>query len=256
MNGVVGIDSSNIKKRIRKRKRRLKFFLFLIMISLLAIFLLTVPVFKVNEIVVSGNNLVSTERIAILTGVKSGDNLLKLNMGRIEENVLTNPYIETCKATRSLFGKLYIAVSERQSAGLTFFGDKYVTIDKNGVIIDIADSIDELDLPLISGLKIKNAVPGKPIELTDYRQLDTLKEIFGVITSTDFSGIINEVDISSLVSIKLKTKYDVTIKVGSIDNIKDKLVVAKTIIEQDINVKGLKGTLDVSFNGNPVFSQD
>jgi cell division protein FtsQ len=256
MIGVVDITNLNIQKRIRKRKRRFKILLLIIILSTLAVFLLTVPVFKVNRIEVSGNNIVASDKIILLSGLKDGDNLLKLNIEKIEEDVLTNPYIETCKITRSLFGSVNIAVSERQNTGAALFNDKYVTMDKSGVVIEIKDNVEDLNLPLISGLNIVNAVPGKNIELKDDRQINVIKEIFDSITSSGFSGIINEVDINNLISIVLKTQYGVIIKLGSVDNVKTKLTVAKAIIEQDINPKGLKGTLDMSFNGNPVFKQE
>lgn len=256
MIGVVNIAYTDIQKRIKKRKKRFRVFLILLILSVLIIYVLTTPVFKVNEIIVSGNNIVPAEKIITLSGINKGDNLLKLNMGMITDNILTNPYIEACDVKRSFFGSVYISVGERENAGITRYKDKYLAMDKNGAVIEILDSTDGLNLPLISGLNIKNAVPGKVIELSDSRQLNVIKIVFDSITSCDLSDIINEVDISNLISILVKTKLDIIIKIGSVDKINDKLKIAKAIIEQDLSKKGLKGNLDLSFDGNPIFKQE
>lgn len=256
MIGVIGITYSDIQKRIKKRRRRFKIFLFMIILSLLALFILTTPVFKVNDIIVNGNNIVPTDKIISLSGVSQGDNILRLNMGQITENVLANPYVESCSINLSLLGSVYINVTERENSGIAPFQDKYVTIDKNGAVIEVLDGMEGLNLPLISGLNIKSAVPGRTIELVDSRQLDTVKAIFDGLTESGLSDAVNEADIGNMISIVLKTKYDVIIKLGTIDNIENKLITAKAIIEQDISKKGMKGTLDMSFNGNPVFRQE
>lgn len=256
MNGVVFISYSDIQKRIKRRKRRFKAILFLVILSILIVFLLTTPVFKVKNIIVEGNKTVQANRIIQLSGINVGDNILRMNMTGIKENIMTNPYIETCDISRSLLGDVYITVSERSNAGIIMFNDKFITIDRNGVVIEELDNIDGLSLPFISGLKIKSAVLGKTIELMDHRQLDTIKIIFDSITSNDLSGIIYEVDVKNLISIVIKTINGVTIKMGSIDDFRNKLNIASNIIEKDIAKKGLKGTLDMSFNGNPVFRQE
>lgn len=256
MIGVVSIVYSDLQKRIKRRKIRFKLFLFLIIFSLLIILLFTTPIFKVKGVVVSGNKIVAENRIIELSEIKSGDNLLKLDTDRVCESILTNPYIEEVKVKRSFLGIVYLEVTERNGTGIAAFDSKFVTIDKNGVVIEILDSRDDLNLPIIVGLNIKDAIPGKAVNLMNERQLNALKIIFNSITTSDLFGIINEVDISNLLSIMIKTNYGVNIKIGSTENVDSKLALSYAIIEQDIKKKGLRGTLDLSFDGNPIFRQE
>ncbi|HBM74366.1 MAG TPA: hypothetical protein DD429_02280 [Clostridiaceae bacterium] len=227
--------------------------MFIIVLSTIGIYMFTYPIIKVKNIEVSGNNIVPTDKIIALSEINKGDNMLKLNMRRIRENIYTNPYVEVCKVKRSVLGYVYITINERMNAGIAPYNGKYITFDKKGVIIEILDKSDSVNLPLISGLNIKSAMPGKLMEVSDQRQLEAVKIIFDGITTSDLSDIISGVDITNLLSILLKTNHGFNIEIGTIDNIDKKLMISKEIIEKDILKRELKGTLDVSFEGNPVF---
>lgn len=247
---------ADIQKRIKRRKIRFRFFLFLIIISISVILLFKMPIFIVKNISTGGNNIVESEMLIELSGIEIGQNLLKLNMRQIKQNIFSNPYIEKCKITRNLFGNVYINVTERQSVGVAKFESKYVTFDKKGVIIEVLDTTEGINLPLIDGMDISGAEPGKTMELADTRKLSALEAIFNNISKCGLSGIINEIDINSLLSIVLKNGQGVNIKIGTIENIDKKLMVSKAIMDEDVVKNGLKGTIDVSFNGNPVFRQE
>ncbi len=250
---MIYITYADIQKRIRRRKIRFRIFMFIIVLSTIGIYMFTYPIIKVKNIEVSGNNIVPTDKIIALSEINKGDNMLKLNMRRIRENIYTNPYVEVCKVKRSVLGYVYITINERMNAGIAPYNGKYITFDKKGVIIEILDKSNSVNLPLISGLNIKSAMPGKLMEVSDQRQLEAVKIIFDGITTSDLSDIISGVDITNLLSILLKTNHGFNIEIGTIDNIDKKLMISKEIIEKDILKRELKGTLDVSFEGNPVF---
>lgn len=243
----------DIQKRIRKRRIRFRIFFAILLISITLVFLLSTPVLKVKGITVQGNKIVSSDRIIELSGIKTGDNLLRLNTKKISEHIKTNPYIETSKIIRSITGSVYIKVQERQSAGITNYGNKYVTMDKKGVIIEVLDKKEGVHLPLITGLDVESAVPGQKAQLKDTRKFDVMEIIFDAALSTGVSGIINEVNIENLMSVIIKTQYGIDLKVGDSSDMEEKLEKCKAIMDQELIKKDLKGTIDVSFKGNPVF---
>ncbi|KPU44037.1 cell division protein FtsQ [Oxobacter pfennigii] len=247
---------NDIKKRIRRRKLRFRMCMLLIITCTATIYLFTTPVIKVKDIIVEGNVVCTEDKIIELSGIEYGDNLLRLNMREITQNVLTNSYIESCDIKRTLFGNIYISVQERQSAAISTFGEDFVTIDKKGVVIEVLDSVSGISLPAVEGLDITEAIPGKTMVLSDERKLNVFLKIFDNIAKDDFSAIIKGIDMNNLMSIIIKTAQDINIKLGSIENIEYKIKVSRAILEQDDSIKGLKGTIDVSFDGNPVFRQE
>lgn len=242
-----------IRKRIRRRKIRFRIILTILLLSAALIFFLSTPVFKVKKIIVQGNNIISTEKITELSGIKIEDNLLSLNVRKINASIKTNPYIETCRIIRTITGNVYIKVQERQAAGIANYGNGYVAMDKKGVIIEMLDKKESVHLPLIAGLDIKDAVLGETVQLNDARKLDAVEIIFNTASSTGLFDIINEVEIQNLLSITIKTKYGIDFKIGDTENLQEKLERCKIIMDQELLKKNLKGTIDVSFKGNPVF---
>ena len=119
MIGVIYITYADIQKRIRRRKIRFRIFMFIIVLSTIGIYMFTYPIIKVKSIEVSGNNIVPTDKIIALSEINKGDNMLKLNMRRIRENIYTNPYVEVCKVKRSVLGYVYITISERMNVKIT-----------------------------------------------------------------------------------------------------------------------------------------
>jgi cell division protein FtsQ len=253
---VVYIAYSDVQRRIKRRKIRFRLIMFIITISAIVVFLFSTPVLKVKKINVSGNNVISAETIVELSGIKTGDNLLKLNIGEINNSIMVNPYIKKSSVRRSLSGNVYIKVEERQNAAILAYGQKFSAVDSYGVVTQIYESREGLNLPIIEGVSVKNAIPGKIIELDDTGKLNSFKIVLKSITNCNFFDIINGVDISNILSIVVKTRYEINIKLGSVESIDRKLEISKAIMDNDVRKKGLKGTIDISFNGNPVFRQE
>jgi cell division septal protein FtsQ len=250
---VIFIINVDVQRRIRRRKIRFRIFFIISLISLLGIYLFNNPVIKANRVIVNGNSIISTEKIIDLSGIKNGDNLLHLNLKQINKKLSLNPYVEKSKVRWTISGNVYIEIEERNAAAIVKYGSKYVTMDKKGVIIEILDKIDDIKLPIVNGLDIKSAVSGNIVELSDIRKLNALKIIFDSLTKCNLFDIISEIDVNNLVTIIIKSKYNIDLKIGDIDDIDNKLKRCSIIIEQDLKKKGQKGTLDVSFKGNPVF---
>lgn len=249
----MGMAYADIQKRIRKRKIRFRIIFTILILSVILVFLFSTPVFKVKKIVVEGNNIVSSQKITELSDIKIGDNLLRLNTRKINANIKTNTYISASKIIRSITGSVCIKVEEREAAGIAKYKNDYVTLDKKGVIIEVLDKKDGVHLPLISGLDITDAVPGKTAQIGDTRKLDTMEIIFDTASSIKMFDIINEVELENLLSITIKTQYGIDLKIGDISDITEKLGRCKAIMDNDLLKKKLKGTIDVSFKGNPVF---
>lgn len=235
---------------------RSRLLLTLLLICSGAIYILSTPVFKVRNIYVRGNAIVPSDKVIQLSGIKPGDNLLRLNTSKIDRRIKTNSYIGSATVKRNPVGDVYLVISERSAAGISAYGKKYVTMDKKGAIIEIIDTKDGINLPLITGLGIKNAVSGSTVAIEDDRKLKSMEEIFNSVKTAGLSDIIIEADLNDLQSIRIKTKYGIVLKIGNTDDIDRKLEACKAIMDQDLIKKGLKGTIDVSYKGNPVFRPD
>ena len=256
MVGVIAIAYEDIQKRIKKRKTRFRIFIGIIILSILSVLVFKYPIFKVRNIIVEGNSIVPKEKIVELSSIRDGDNILTINKKGDNKKIEANPYIETSNIRRTVAGNVYIEIKERKSVALVEYEKKFISIDINGVAIEVLDKKDEYNLPIIKGLNIVGINIGQVIELSTPREINTIKIIFDNVNKHDLSDIIYEIDIKNLISIEIKTKYGINFLIGDVENIDSKLDKCKIIMEQDLLKRGLKGTIDVSFKGNPVFRQE
>lgn len=109
----------NVKTKKKNKKkscnlRMIKFLiLFILMIVALAFFLLS-DLFNCKEIQVLGNSKISQEEIINLSGIKTEENIFKINTKKVKENIKKNAYINNVKLKRKLDGKVEIIVEERK----------------------------------------------------------------------------------------------------------------------------------------------
>jgi anionic cell wall polymer biosynthesis LytR-Cps2A-Psr (LCP) family protein len=68
-------------------------------------------------------------------------------------------------------------------------------------------------------------------------------------------NLVSEIDISDLSDIKLKIKEGIKANLGSADNLDYKISFAKSIVE-DVKKQNVKGTIEMSYDGNPVFKPE
>ena len=112
------------------------------------------------------------------------------------------------------------------------------------------DDIKDMKLIKLDGLDYRKAEVGKSIEDEDGRKIDAVKALGDIIVNNKILDI-TSIDVTSSIDIKIYCG-NILIKLGSADDIDKKLNKALNILERK-EIKGAKGYIDVSFDGNPVF---
>jgi cell division protein FtsQ len=246
---LVATNNELIRKRRKKRAVRRAIVLTVLLIAILVTLCLKLSYFNVSSIKIINNSIVTSEEIANLAKVNMGTNIFYINISNIKTNVLKNPYIINVEVKRKFPNTITISVNERQAVFYSLQDNKYLIIDKNGIVLEEKEDIDSMNLTSLLGLNFQEARIGEPILTQDNRKINEI----GVITeliALNSSGIeITSVDLSDGLNIKVNSR-NISIKLGS-GNIKDKLNLALNIIENN-QLKEQKGYIDVSFEGNPV----
>lgn len=234
----------------RRRKKKLKKKITIISIFVLAIFifiLLKAPAFNIKHIEVKNNNIVPSEQVLNLNSVLN-TNIFLLNTNNVKEEVLLNPYIKGVKVQRKFPDKLEITVDERTVTFGLEDGEGAYVLNEELVIMEKRPSLNELNIPKVTGLNIENRFLGESIT-TDNRKLTFLKDI-GAILNSEESMNINEIDITDINNIYLYSN-GTKIIIGNDSDIDTKLTKAFNIIKSP-ELNFVNGYIDVSFSGNPV----
>jgi Cell division septal protein len=164
---------------------------------------------------------------------------------------LRNPYIGSVKITRKLPSQININVAERNAIFYIKMDNTFYIVDKSGILLQKRSNIDNMNLVQLNGINLTSSKIGEIIKTRDNRKIDGIKNIGSLIEESNVMFGIDTLDVSNSLDIKAYKK-DMCIKLGSADDMKNKLNKALNIIEQE-KLSAAKGYVDVRFDGNPVF---
>ena len=220
------------------------FFIFLFMQS---------SFFNCNEVIVAGNVLLDERYILQNASVPIGNNLFSIDERPIKDRLELLPMVQEVRIERRLPSTLYIHIEEREAAALVVAHEKFILVDIEGVYIQNVESIREFsNLPLITGLALEENLPyGQQI---DSEALRVAIEISEQIWN-EMSIYFGEINVSSGENdIMLFTHEGIMVRIGSLENIHEKMVVFEQIYLNHVD-EGILSRLeyiDISFAGLPV----
>ena len=221
------------RKKKRKKKRYLLKLLILLMLAIGLYFFFSSSMFDVQKIVVENNNHYTTEQLISLAGAKTGENLFKTSLSQMKENLLADPYVKSVRLKKRLPAEVVISVEERSEDAAVPYGNKYIFIDSEGMVLRISDV--EPTMTLITGIIVTSMEPGTPLEAEQNASLtDTLKLLKKV---NELELYFKKIDVSNLV-VKAYI-YDQLICEGTPENIMDNLDSLQEVL-YDLYTKGIE----------------
>lgn len=141
------------------------------------------PAFAVEKVVVEGDwKMLSAERVAELSGVKSGDNLFAISVSDVQKRLRSEPWIEEIAVRRRLPDTLCIYIKEYTPVALIAGSDFYF-VDAKGVVIKKLSPEEQKNLPVLSGLSL---LEGKLATNEERLRLTTMLEVRDLFDRTRF----------------------------------------------------------------------
>ena len=153
-------------------------------------------VFRVDRIVVHGNERLSKgEVMAMLEGLR-GESLFGTDLDVWRHRLMASPWVRDAALRRSLPSTVDVAISERTPAGIGRVHDQMYLVDERGILIDqFGPQYADLDLPLIDGLAVPS--PGGPMADSVRAELAS-RIITAVHAKPDLSKKLSQVDVSDV----------------------------------------------------------
>jgi len=106
--------------------------------------------FRLKNIEVSDAKRLSREEILALVGVTAGQDLARMNLKRMGEQLAQNPWVETVRIHRYFPDRLSITITEREPLAIVNMGYIYY-LDKKGTVFKVLNQGDKLDYPVVTG---------------------------------------------------------------------------------------------------------
>lgn len=221
------------KKKKRKKKRYLLKFILLAAFIVGMYFFFTSSLFDIQKITVENNSYYTVEQVISLAGAKTGENLFEASLSQMKEKLLTDPYIKNVKLKRKLPAEVVILVEERKEDAAVPYGNQYIIIDNEGMVLRKTDT--EPTLTLLMGMTIENMEPGTPLAVEENALLtDTLKLLREI---KNYELFFKKIDLSNI-TIKAYI-YDQLVCEGAPENIMSNLDSLQEVL-YDLYTKGIE----------------
>jgi cell division septal protein FtsQ len=107
--------------------------------------------FRLERIKVSQLKQITREEIIAQAGIKEGDDLLRLNLGRMGEQLAKNPWIAKVKVRRYLPNTIAIDLVEQEPVAVASMGYLYYLNARGEFFKPLRDG-DRLDFPVFTGV--------------------------------------------------------------------------------------------------------
>lgn len=173
-----------MKKNKCKLNKRGKFaiYAFILLVILFIYICISSSIFELKQIDVDGNSKITKSDIIKIGDIETGKNIFKYNLNDVEKKLLVNPYIKYVKVSRKFPDKLVITIKENSEYAIIKEGASYIYIGENGLVLSEQKDIKNKNMPLVSGIEIKNKKLNTKIKINSDKSndiilaIDTLKK--------------------------------------------------------------------------------
>lgn len=241
----------------RKVRRIAVYALIIFAILIVGCILSMTVLFKTENIVVSGaDNLYSPQDIISASGLHYQDNIIMAQKHKAEKKLEEKfPYIKSAEVYAVFPDTINIDIT-LSTASFAVKTDKLTYIaNEDSKVLQVTSTADEVKVPLIEGVQVKDAKAGERLEFESQLVLNSITEMFNLAKEKGYKNI-TKVDVVSTTSpsgtqtVEIRYVYDdrIVVFLGIPENISYKMQTAQTIITEKLDVNGavLTGELDVS----------
>jgi len=244
------------KKPRQKLPWRFRLFLSLCFILLLSVgsyYFLSLPIWRITAVEVSGAKMLVPDEIRDLSGVPVSANLFLTSLARTRENLKKITAIKDFHLYRIPPGAVIIKIEERKPIAVLLFENKSAIVDADGFILNRNPNLtvnipNMTELPVIAGL---GTAEYEGEERISPRSAQLIVEII-----TELSALLGSrhLQLSTGGFEKISFSLDdlLPVKVGRNENIKRKLEIFKALLSQVNGRWAAVEYIDVRYPDNPV----
>jgi len=231
---------------VRSKRGRSVFIVFSIVIVVVLIILLGNEIFGVHSITVTGLEKFSDEEIIKLSGIIPGENIFKLDIQKVKDNLLSNPYISVEKVERKLPDTILIGIHERKPSAVIEYMGSYITLDIEGYILDIQKRLGEDRYPIVRGMKVNSFLIGQRMQSSDPYQVKVLGEILAQVYGHDAANMLSEINIEDPMNVYFISREGLKVKIGQTTDIAKKIIWMKEVVPELQKEGKTSGVLDIT----------
>lgn len=240
------------KERQRKRKKKFRNIVILLVLGIVLLNLIyKLPYFDIKNIKIQNNKLVSSEEIYSICKKVEGENIFYARLDNLKKEIKKNTYIDSVEISKKLPSTIVIKTKEKEPFFYISNKDKYYIFSKDSLLLEIKDTIVDLNIPEVVGIDLGNISIGESISFNkdNERKFKYISDLYlymsNPIDSTFNKNNISLIDIPEFFNCSFKYK-NLTIKLGENEELLDKLNKAFQVIKEK-EFQDSVGYIDVSY---------
>ena len=220
---IVTIDTPEGPKRVRRRRKvkrtkKSKPVLWKVVVgALLLVGVFTLPL-PIGQIQVRGTDQLTSEDVVTIGDLGYPVNILRVRTGALEERLQKDLRVDTAHVSYALPLTLQVEVKERKAVVVVPSQFGFVSLDRQGMVIASSPTIPDTTVPIISGVRLGNALLGDTIEAEGIRGAIAYMEAF----TADTQKQIGEINVGDADTMIAYTVEGLPIHIGDRNNLEEK----------------------------------
>jgi len=237
------------KRRRRAGKRTLHYLLLLIIMLGAGATLFMTVLFQIEEIIVTGADRYADDEVIEVSGIETGENLLRLNTGRAADEILAAfPYIASVSVERRFPHRVELVITQYIPEAAAVEDGEAALITLEGKVLERGIVNIPAGLPLVRGLRVEDSQPGDMIgdirNPDNQERLVMLRYLFEAAHSVNF-GAITDINVTDRLNMSIVHQERVIVLLGSEADLEYKLTFARHIIDNEME-EDAQALLDAS----------
>ena len=210
-----------VRRRMRRRLGRVfRGLVFLVVSATVLGFFVYVPFFTLNEIRLVGAQYLTEEDIIKVGDIYMGEQLFRLETDVVQSRLAKDLRIEEVSVRRKLPHTLEVTIRERRPLATVMCDYGYLDLDRNGVVLDSYKSLKTMQIPMITGARVRDLYIGDAVENEEVKRILDFLERLNEETLNRLSEIsIVEEDYIVMYS---ATDNPVQIRIGKLERLDEK----------------------------------
>lgn len=202
------------------------------------------PLFTFQQLVVHGNVHLDANELCEIARIHYGQRLFELKTDEMTTNLLRDLRIESAVVRRQLPHKIEMDIVERIPVATVACDYGYLDFDRQGKVIASYRSLKGADIPIITGVKLRDLYIGD--DNTD-PQVAQVISFLARIDPADI-GEISEVSLRNPDAVVAYTKTALPIRLGQLTGIPDKAALTQDFLRDQKTTRHTVEYVDFSYD--------
>ena len=202
------------------------------------------PLFTFQQLIVHGNVHLDETELCEIARIHYGERLFEVKTDAITTNLLHDLRIESAVVRRQLPNKIEMEIVERIPVATVACDYGYLDFDRQGKVIASYRSLKGADIPIITGVKLRDLYIGDD---NDNAQVAQVITFLSTIDPADI-GQISEVNITVPTAVVAYTKTALPIRLGLLEGIPGKAGLTQDFLQDQKTTRHTVEYVDFSYD--------